>query len=269
MALAELRYFSTALRKMTGAMVVLPEREEFKGPFPVFYLLHGLSDDYTVWTRRTRIEQHVQDYPLIVVMPDGGRGFYTDACEGYAYDAAITRDLVGLVDRTFHTDARREARVIGGLSMGGYGAFRLALSHPDLFCSAVSHSGALGAGARRVDTAAQPPDEFNFLFSEDFAGEMRRLFGENPAGGPNDLYALAESVNRDLLPALRFDCGTEDTLLEENRALHRHLEKLKVPHEYAEFSGSHEWTYWDRHVQDALAFHARALGILAQPLTPP
>ena len=266
MALAELRYFSTALHKMTGAIVLLPEREEFGGPFPVFYLLHGLSDDYTAWTRKTRIEQHVQDYPLIVVMPDGGRGFYTDAREGYAYDTAITRDLVALVDRTFHTDARRDARAIGGLSMGGYGALRLALRHPDLFCSATSHSGALAVGGAPVDHTAELPDEFADVFDADFGAELRRLFGENPVGGPDDLRALAEGVDRRMLPALRIDCGTEDVLLVENRAFHHVLETLGIPHEYAEYPGSHTWEYWDLHVQEALAFHARNLGI--QALTP-
>ena len=265
MALAELRYFSPALRKMTGAMVLLPEREDFQGPFPVFYLLHGLSDDYTVWTRRTHIELYAQNYPLIVVMPDGGRGFYTDALEGYAYDSAITRDLIPLIDRTFHTSARRESRVIGGLSMGGYGALRLALSHPDLFCGAVSHSGALGAGSRHSEPANQPSAQFQKLFQDNPLGEFRRLFGENPAGGPNDLQALANAVDRDLIPSLRFDCGTEDPLLAENQAFHWYLQSLDIPHEYAEFPGAHQWEYWDLHVQDAIAFHARVLGIKAQP----
>jgi len=259
-ALAELRYAGKALRKMTGAMVILPERDNFKGPFPVFYLLHGLSDDYTMWTRMTRIEQYAADYPLIVVMPDGGRGFYTDAIEGDAYASAITDDLIGLVDRTFNTDPRREARVIGGLSMGGYGAVRLALSRPDIFCSAVSHSGGVGAGSIRFDSA-RPKEGFDYLADQHFAGELRRIFGEHTAGGPNDLFVLAEQADRALLPALRLDCGTEDPLLRENRAFHRRLEDLGIAHEYAEYPGAHQWEYWDLHVQEALAFHARVLGI--------
>jgi len=143
-ALSELHYFSAALDKMTAATVILPEGEGVPpGPYPVFYLLHGLSDDYTAWRRRTSVERYAEGMPLIIVMPDGGRGWYTDAREGYAYETAIARDLVGLVDRVYHTGARRAARVVGGLSMGGYGAVKLALTYPDLFCGAVSHSGAL------------------------------------------------------------------------------------------------------------------------------
>jgi len=144
MALSELHYFSTALEKMTTATVILPEGDDMPpGPYPVFYLLHGLSDDHTRWHSHTSLARYVEGMPLIIVMPDGGRGWYTDAREGYAYETAIVRDLIGLVDRVYHTDPRREARVIGGLSMGGYGAVKLALKRPDLFRAAVSHSGAL------------------------------------------------------------------------------------------------------------------------------
>ena len=63
------------------------------------------------------------------------------------------------------------------------------------------------------------------------------------------------------LPALRIDCGLGDFLLQDNRRFHQHLEKLGIPHEYAEYPGEHNWAYWDTHVQEAIAFFARALGI--------
>ena len=120
-----------ALHKMTSCMVILPENAG-PGPFPVWYLLHGLSDNHTAWTRRTSLERYVGDLPLIVVMPDGGRGFYTDSATepAGAFETFIVRDLVGFVDRTFQTRANREGRVISGLSMGGFGAVKLALKHP-------------------------------------------------------------------------------------------------------------------------------------------
>lgn len=249
MALCELHYFSQALRKMTGAMVILPEGEGMTGPYAVFYLLHGYSDDYTAWSRRTSIERYVEKLPLIVIMPDGGHGFYTDAPRGYAYESAIVDDLIPYVDRTFQTAPRREARVIGGLSMGGYGAVKLALRHPNLFCSATSHSGALAFAHDRL-----PDDPQRTAFTAD-------IVGENPRGGANDLFALAEKIDRDRLPALRIDCGVDDFLIEDNRRFHAHLDELGVAHEYAEYPGAHTWAYWDEHVQEALAFHTRALGI--------
>lgn len=245
MAICELHYSSPALGLQTAANIILPEGEQ-NGPFAVFYLLHGLSDDHTIWMRRTSIERYVQNLPLIVVMPNGGRGFYTDAVQGFAYETAIIKDLIGYVDRIFPTRAERGGRCIGGLSMGGYGAIRLALRFPEMFCSAVSHSGAMNfAHSMRPD-----PNE-----------EFRRVVGENSVGGPNDLYALAEGVDRSLLPALRIDCGTEDFLIDHNREFHAHLDKLGIAHEYAEFPGAHEWGYWDEHIQETLRFHARNLGL--------
>src|SRR5205085_4994981 len=117
MAFAELKYFSKALEKATAADILLPE-SRLDGPFPVLYLLHGLSDDHTIWQRRTSIERYVADLPLIVVMPDGGRGFYCDAVAGMAWETALVRDLVSLVDKMFPTIAERAGRCIGGLSMG-------------------------------------------------------------------------------------------------------------------------------------------------------
>lgn len=249
MAFCELHYFSPALQKQTAANIILPEGEGKAGPFYVFYLLHGLSDDHTIWHRRTSIERYVADLPLIVVMPDGGRGFYTDAQEGMAYESAIVGDLVGYIDQMFPTKANRSGRCIGGLSMGGYGAIKLALKHPDLFCSANSHSGAMGFGHRPMDQ------------DDARTAEFRRIVGANPVGGTNDLYALAKKIGRANLPALRIDCGTEDFLIEDNRDYHRHLESLDIPHQYAEFPGVHDWAYWDIHIQEALAFHRKNMGI--------
>jgi S-formylglutathione hydrolase FrmB len=194
----------------------------------------------------------------MVVMPDGGRGFYTDAVDGYAYETAIVRDLVGIVDATFRTDARREARVVGGLSMGGYGALKFALGHPDLFCAAVSHSGALSVEGR---FHARDPKWEQEAGWHSWLREMTRLFGPNPAGGPNDLRNLAQRVDRSMLPALRIDCGTDDALIDENREFHSYLDSIGIAHEYQEFPGGHTWDYWDLHVQEAMAFGARTMGL--------
>ena len=248
MAVATLNYFSPSLEKQTACNVIFPEIPGHDGPFPVFYLLHGLSDDYSTWQRRTSIGRYTQALPLIVVMPDGGRGFYCDAHQGFAYEAALIHDLIPFVDRTFHTIGERSGRCIGGLSMGGYGAIKLALKFPDLFVSANGHSGAYGFshGQWREDES-----------------EFQRVIGPHPEA--NDCFALAErfgaATNRAKLPALRIDCGTSDFLLDQNRSFHAHLQELGIPHDYVEAPGSHEWGYWDKHVQSALQFHAKHLKI--------
>ena len=232
MAFCQLNYHSNALGKSVAVNIILPEAN-FKGRFPVFYLLHGRGDDHSIWVRRTSIE----------------RGFYVDAVEGFAYESAIVRDLILYIDGTFNTVAERDGRCIGGLSMGGYGALRLALRFPETFCSANSHSGALEFGHSPVEWA-NPDDK----------AELERIIGTNPCGGEFDLFALAEKLDAASRPALQIDCGTEDFLIEENRAFHNHLNACGVAHEYAEYSGAHNWEYWDAHIQDALRFHARHLG---------
>jgi len=247
MAFIQASFFSGMLQKCVQMNVVLPDKGT--PPFPVYYLLHGLSDDHTIWHRRTSIERYVENLPLIVVMPDGFRGFYTDANEGPSYGLYMVKDIVGFVERNFPAKRTRDGRCIGGLSMGGYGALRLALAYPEMFVSANSHSGACLAGHTVDPLLAEP--------------EFRRVFGRKPQGSEHDLFALAAKLKRKgkRVPKLRIDCGTDDFLLAANREFHAYLNKLNVPHEYAEYPGAHEWGYWDLHVREALAFHCRALSL--------
>ena len=249
MSLCEVHWSSSVLEKKLGTFVILPDAGS--PPFATYYLLHGLSDDHTVWLRRTRIEWYVRELPLIVVMPDGFRGFYTDNADGPAYAKYMAEELVQFVERNFPARRERESRCVGGLSMGGYGALRLALGYPLLFASANSHSGALMHGSRsgpRPDGPLTP-------------AEFRRIFGDNAPGSGHDLVALARRAKESgqALPRMLVDCGTEDVLVDDNRLFHRELERAGVPHEYREHPGAHTWDYWDEHVRDALEFHLRAL----------
>ena len=252
MAFCELKYFSSALQKQTAADLILPEPKQ-AGPFAVLYLLHGLSDDHTIWQRRTSIERYVAGLPLIVVMPDTGRGWYIDAIEGMAWESAIAGDLVSYVDGLFHTRANRGGRCLAGLSMGGYGAIKLALRFPDRFCAAVSHSGALAFAHHAMPANADAH----------WRAEVTRIVGESPTSGPHDLFTLAERLPPDDRPALRIDCGRDDFLIEDNREFHAHLNEHGYQHQYAEHAGAHTWAYWDLHIQETLAFLAAQLGITA------
>ncbi len=249
MAFATINYFSRSLQKASSFNIVFPDDPGIPRPWAVFYLLHGLSDDHTIWMRRTSIERYVAGLPLVVVMPDGGRGWYTNALEGYHHEDDLIKDVVGLVDRTFPVRAERAGRCIGGLSMGGYGAVKLGLKHHDMFASVNSHSGALAFA--HLEPGKAPP----------FGGEFTRIFGKESRGGPEDPFAIVERVDHGKLPALRIDCGTEDFLIASNRDFHKHLDSLHIAHEYEEFPGTHEWGYWDKHVVEAIAFHARNLGL--------
>ncbi len=245
MPLCDLHYFSDALVMQTGATVILPDRK-FPGPYAVMFLLHGLSDDHTIWLRRTSIERYVSDLPLIVVMPNGGRGFYCDAVEGFQYNSAIGVELVDVVRNYFPTN---DKWCVAGLSMGGYGAVRLALDRPDLFTSATALSAALWYGHQEK------------LDDDAWGQEATRILGPSPRGGVNDLFAKVEALGSKTVPALRIDCGTEDFLLDANRDFHAFLDHRGVTHEYEEHPGAHTWEYWDEHIQTAIEFHRPFLGI--------
>ena len=230
-------YVSKSLDKAIGMNVLVPAG---KGPFPVLYLLHGLSDDHTGWMRLSMVECKAADLPLIIVMPDGGRSFYCNDPRpgGLAYEDHIWQATVQTVDNTFDTIADRRSRAIAGLSMGGYGAMMLATRHPDVFSVACSHSGALGFAARRFPgrpaldayVRALPKDKYN-------------------------LYRLATAMAKAKQKiAIRMDCGETDFLIEDNRLFHKHLEKLGIAHQYEEFPGEHTWEYWNAHIRQTLDF---------------
>jgi S-formylglutathione hydrolase FrmB len=248
MAFATINYYSHSLNKASAFNVVFPDSPDAKRPWSVYYLLHGLSDNHTTWIRRSCIERYVLGYPLMVVMPDGGRGWYTNAVDGDAYEDDLISQVIGMVENDFPVKAKRAGRAIGGISMGGFGAIKLGLKHPELFASVNSQSGVLGFLRNPTESRAICP-------------EFTRIFGAEPTDGPEDPYPLASKANPKKLPAIRIDCGEEDPFIEQNRSFHKHLETLEIVHEYQEYPGTHTWSYWDLHLHEALDFHRRHLGI--------
>jgi S-formylglutathione hydrolase FrmB len=256
MALTTLHWFSPLLGKGTTTQVILPDAG--KPPFATLYLLHGASDDSTTWLRKTRLEHYVRALPLIVVMPDGYRGYYTNNPAGPAYARHIGEELPAMIERTFHAHAERSARAIGGLSMGGYGALRVGLDYADRFCSIHAHSAAVWS-ARHYHAHAKAAGPAQEKMRRD---EAQRNFGGLPMRGEHSILSHARRAREAKnLPAILMDCGTEDFLLEDNRATHAALTKVRVPHLYREFPGAHDWDYWDLRIREALEFHAGNLGL--------
>ena len=212
-------------------------------PFAVLYQLHGASDDHRAWLYKSNLLRVVEGLPLVVVMPSGENGYYVDVPPLRALEQLVVHDIPAHLTRAFRVRQGRAA--IGGLSMGGYGAIRLGLKHPDRYASIFAHSSRLPA-RRELPTLAW-------------------THGSDAAGCDDlDVDWLAERVDRATMPALAFDCGVDDHLIGDSRRFHARLEALGVPHAYAEHAGAHTWDYWDRHLAEAIAHHARVLGIEPQ-----
>jgi S-formylglutathione hydrolase FrmB len=247
---SEVRFHSRHLGQRVTMNVLLPETGE--GPFATLYLLHGLSDDHSIWHRLTRLEMYAWRLPMAIVMPQGFRGFYTTNDAGPDYARYINEDVIGEAERLFPLRRERAGRAIQGLSMGGYGALRIGLGWPDRFASIISHSGAVMYGTTGQRTNSPMVD-----------AEYERIFGTSPGGTSHDLLTLADRA-RGNLPKIAIDCGVGDFLLDQNRALHQRLDELKIPHDYEEFPGEHNWTYWNARLPASLARHAVVLGITPQ-----
>lgn len=243
------RFASAALGRSMPYRVILPDDYDASARrYPTLYLLHGLFGTFSDWESRTDIFLASRAYPLIIVMPEGENSWYTDSQGEPAqkFERYITTDLIAHIDETYRTVRSRHARAIAGLSMGGYGAIKMALKHPGQFAVAGSLSGAFDAGHDpALDTT----------FGEKIAVQMRAIYG--PSGSAtrvaNDLFLLADKVESPAsLPFLYFDCGSSDRFLESNRQFAALLQKKQAAYEYRETPGGHSWDYWDRQVRALL-----------------
>ena len=251
MALLRCDFFSEALGLSTSMTVILPQETSHQIGMtgstrdlpPVLYLLHGLTDDDTIWTRRTSIERYVAPLGLAVVMPQVHHSFYTDEAQGLRFWTFLSEELPTLVHRFFRLSPERKDTFVAGLSMGGYGAMKWALRQPWRFAAAASLSGALGL--RHPSTGADP----------DFARLMQRVFGDGPTEGTeNDVIHLLRSAAVADLPALYLGCGTDDFLYPANEWFVEEAASAGVPLTVRLGPGDHDWAYWDAQIQDVLAW---------------
>lgn len=244
-------FHSQSLNRDVRYRVLLPRNYEEGGRFPVLYLLHGLYGDYLNWDTRTGIETYARNLPLLIVMPDAGDSWYTNSATVPAdkFEDYIAKDLVSEIDAKYHTIRDRHKRSIAGLSMGGYGAVKLALKYPGLFAFAGSLSGALNA-AQTLDVERP---EFRAKLLEVFGSSQSRVRTEN------DVFQLLKPSGPGDYPYIYLACGTSDSFLPVNRAFVERLSSSKIAYEYHETSGGHTWEYWDAAVQPLLQAAVKAM----------
>lgn len=243
----DINFRASALGKRVDLHVFMPEK--YDAPLPVLYCLHGLSGDYEDWNRGFDMSGLCDKYGWMLVMPDGGRNYYVNnpSPGGFNYEDHLIMDIIPFIDKTFPTQAERGGRAICGISMGGYGAFMLALKHPELFCATSNLSGSL-----YFTHETTPPNHSDYV---------NHLLSALPVQGAYDVFILAENLRQAEaeLPAMHFHCGTEDRLFDCNKAFHHYLEELGVEHVWSEYPGQHDHPYWSEHLEETFEFMSRFL----------
>ena len=276
-------------RTMKYNILLPPDYERSTKRYPVLYLLHGLTQNYTAWGLQNGAPFYSGLYDdLIVVMPDGGNSWYvnwavSDAGQKNAWEDYLVRDVIGHVDWNFRTIARREGRAIAGLSMGGYGSLTLGLRHPELFISIGSTSGALEHARQAADRLrGVPPRQPASAVDEEarrrpnpviniagFSSQEERTpkgqeFAKPEDADAYDPFKLIQQVSKERLPHIYLDCGTEDRLIAGARALAQILFEKNIPFEYMQMPGAHNSAYWIQSIGHLMAAQyevmQRALG---------
>jgi S-formylglutathione hydrolase FrmB len=261
-------FFSPAVERTMKYNIVLPPGYETSDErYPVLYLLHGLSQNYTSWSRLGAPFYAQEIGGLIVVMPDGGNSWYVNWAESGEgqkndWEDHIVRDVIGHVDENFRTIAQREGRAIAGLSMGGYGALTLGLRHSEMFISIGSTSGALEHARQATErlragmvgsrpersTEVNPAIGIPGFGSQDERTPHGREFTTVEQAEAYDPFLLINTIPRHRMPHIYLDSGTEDDLIQGARALAYILMQKNLPFDLMQMAGEHNGDYWRKSI---------------------
>ncbi len=246
-------------RDVSCAVHLPPSYAEGAKTYPVVYALHGLFESSQFWQRRGLAPilddlwaRHVLP-EFVVVAVDGGNSFFLNSTQG-AYEDLVTKDAIAYAESNFRVRRERSGRALFGVSMGGYAALRIALSHPDLFAAVATHSAMLLSGPPRPGQGADPYQLAAFA----------RVFGEPPdlaLWKANDPLEWAPRADPRAVPALSFDCGDHDRygLGAGHEELHRRLQARGIAHEFALRQGDHGYEYVKPVLPSSLEFLSKRI----------
>lgn len=236
---------SNALKKRADLTVFNPSKNDIKAKsLPIVILLHGVYGSHWAWAMKGKVHETTKKLiseekirPMVLVMPsDGlfgdGSGYVPHKIENY--EKWIVEDVIDVVTEQVPQIDNASPIFIAGLSMGGFGALRLGGKHPELF---------------RAFSGLSSITHFEQLsqFVSDFESLKNQALEQD---GVID-WMIKNKAN---LPPFRFDCGTNDVLIEHNRELHSALKNQEIHHIYEENTGEHSWDYWEKHIAETLFF---------------
>lgn len=236
--------YSNSMHKNIKTVIIRPSSyDKSSKPFPVLYLLHGAFGNYSNWISKVpHIQQLADENQIMIVCPDGGStSWYFDSPfdSSFRYETFVSTELPQYVDSKYKSIKDRKGRAITGLSMGGHGGLFIAFRHSEIFSACGSTSGALHVS----------------VITKGYDVEKRLGDSEENKKYWNDwsVLNLIDHYPKDSL-AIIIDCGTEDRVLPMNKAVHEKMIKLKIPHDYIERPGGHNFLYWNVSIDYQMLF---------------
>ena len=238
------------MRMAADVSVLIPDVPLKKDPekgcqkFQTLYLLHGFTGDHLSWLRGTSIERYADEHQILTVMPSAYNSAYTDMKYGLPYFTYISEELPEMVERLFPSSPCRQDRFVSGMSMGGYGAYKLGLSCPDRFAAIGGIAGSYHAEYRyqgKVNTVATL---------------CEALYGDPPQITPevHDIFTMLENLKKSGadIPRLYTCCGTEDRRHQDSVDLKEFADRIGVPLTFEEGHGQHNNEYFDKSIRRVL-----------------
>jgi len=273
----EVQFYSEALQRDMVINVFLPlTYEQSDVRFPVLYLCHGLTSNFHEF-EYVGVPEYLNRFDMIVVMVDVGNSWYVNWAQPEDkqhnnFANHVCEDIITYVDEHYRTIADRKGRAINGISMGGFGAISLGLTHPELFCSIASHSGALKWAANQRDRMEKSENPW-VIWEQAYEDSVTRyrdidiegyssFIDRTPKGQPFitpedadavDPFKLVLQVPKDKLPHIYLDCGVGDHLINSAREFMQLLMENDIPFQYGQSEGIHEEDYWGRELTISMA----------------
>lgn len=240
MSLINISYASNILNSNNNITLIYPDNIK-RESVNILYLLHGYSGSNYDWTRYTNIIKLVSDKNLVVVMPDFKNSFYTNMKYGFNYFDYLTEELPSFIEQTFNLKHKKENTYIFGLSMGGYGALKAALTYPNKYNGAASFSGVVNI-KNVYDRLINRDKVLNGIF-----GSKEELLNNL---NKHDLFKLTKNINNNL--KLYLSCGKDDFLYDDNKTFKKHLKENNINHQYVFKDGDHNWDFWNEEINYAI-----------------
>lgn len=259
MALFQVDFYSKSLAKSTCFHVILPNdvptemttgNENYNRKMKTLFLLHGYSGSSKDWLLGSSVQELAGKYNMAVVMPSGDNSFYLDGKgTGKAYCQFVGKELVEYTRKVFNLSERKEDTYIGGLSMGGFGAIHTGLYFSDTFGKIVGLSSALIIH----NIANIKEDHQDFIADYHYYASTFGALDQLVHSVNNPEYLIRKwKEEKKAIPPIYMACGTEDFLIEENRAFHKFLVTEEIDVTYIESPGVHNWEFWNRYLEPSI-----------------